>query len=289
MTTRHHAIGFACQGATLQGVLTEPASPAAGSGIGVVVVVGGPQYRVGSHRQFVQLARLLAEQGHAVLRFDVRGMGDSTGNPRSFEALDDDIAAALDTLHAARPGLRHTLLWGLCDGASAALMYVARRADRRVSALCLANPWVRSEQSLAKAHVKHYYWRRLRQPEFWRKLLSGGVALAAARELARNLRLSAAGAGAGPEAPADFRTLMARGWRGFGKPMLLLTSDDDYTAKEFLESVASRPEWAGALATAGLRHVALPEADHTFSTVAGRLAMQSALSAWIASALPSHA
>ena len=36
----------------------------------VIVVVGGPQYRVGSHRQFVQLSRALASAGHATLRFD---------------------------------------------------------------------------------------------------------------------------------------------------------------------------------------------------------------------------
>ena len=42
----------------------------------VLVVVGGPQVRAGSHRHFVQLARHLATHGHAVMRFDVRGMGD---------------------------------------------------------------------------------------------------------------------------------------------------------------------------------------------------------------------
>src|SRR5215471_15952260 len=61
--------------------------------LGVVIVVGGPQYRAGSHRQFVLLARDLASNGAAVLRFDCRGMGDSGGNFPGFERIGPDIAA----------------------------------------------------------------------------------------------------------------------------------------------------------------------------------------------------
>ena len=71
-----------CAGEELVGVLTLPEEPVH---IGVVVIVGGPQYRVGSHRQFVLLARHLAEQGIPTLRFDCRGMGDSSGDQRSFD------------------------------------------------------------------------------------------------------------------------------------------------------------------------------------------------------------
>ena len=76
------ALTFDCCGERLVGVVSEPAL--AGK-LGVVVVVGGPQYRVGSHRQFVLFARRLATEGVAVLRFDYRGMGDATGRPRQFE------------------------------------------------------------------------------------------------------------------------------------------------------------------------------------------------------------
>jgi len=66
----------------------------------VLIIVGGPQYRVGSHRQFVLLARHLAAQGIPVMRFDVRGMGDSKGKPRNFGQLDDDLRAATDCFFA---------------------------------------------------------------------------------------------------------------------------------------------------------------------------------------------
>src|SRR5690349_24048098 len=54
---------------------------------GVLLVVGGPQYRVGSHRQFALLCRRLAGRGVPALRFDYRGMGDADGAARTFESV----------------------------------------------------------------------------------------------------------------------------------------------------------------------------------------------------------
>ena len=42
--------------------------------LGVLIQVGAPQYRVGSQRQFVLMARFLAQQGHCVLRYDIQGL-----------------------------------------------------------------------------------------------------------------------------------------------------------------------------------------------------------------------
>ena len=108
---------FACEGDTLLGVLARPELPAQ---TGVVVIVGGPQYRAGSHRQFVLLSRALGAAGYPVLRFDYRGMGDSTGAQRDFEAVSADIAAAIGALQQRVPAVRQVALWGLCDGASIA-------------------------------------------------------------------------------------------------------------------------------------------------------------------------
>ena len=68
---REEALVFGCGGEALVGVLARPDAPAAR---GVLIVVGGPQYRAGSHRQFTHLARELARNGIASLRFDYRGM-----------------------------------------------------------------------------------------------------------------------------------------------------------------------------------------------------------------------
>ncbi len=268
-----------CDGACLVGVLGEPEHTV--RDVGVLIVVGGPQVRAGSHRQFVLLARCLTQAGFASLRFDVRGMGDSEGEPRDFMAIEADIAAAIDALLAASPQLRQVVLWGLCDGASASLMYWAARRDPRVRGLCLLNPWLRSEAGQARTQVRHYYLHRLVQPDFWRKLLGGGVGPGAVTGLLRAIRKAKGQPGA-VAASGDFRSVMAQAWRAFPGPMLLLLSGKDYTAKEFLDGVNRDPAWHQALQRPGLRRVDLPSADHTFSAVADRLASEQALIGWLA-------
>ena len=93
MNFSEHAIAFDCVEEQLLGVVSLPAQA---SDIGVLVIVGGPQYRVGSHRQFVLLARYLAASGYPVLRFDVRGMGDSSGQfPGELNRRNAERAKAL--------------------------------------------------------------------------------------------------------------------------------------------------------------------------------------------------
>ena len=111
-------------------------------------------------------------------------------------------------------------------------------------------------------------------------------ALKALRELISNLRLSAGGGnrqGGTSAHDGDFRTLMARGWHRFGGPILLLSSSDDYTAREFLEGASTHAVWQGAFVKAGLSKRNLAQADHTFSTRSERLAMQAAVIDWLQS------
>ena len=150
----------------LHGVFSMPEKQARTA---VVIVVGGPQFRIGSHRQFVLLARYLAEQGIMVLRFDYSGMGYSEGPAKGFYEIDDDILAALDLVYAKNPDLEKVFLWGLCD-AAAALAFFAH-SDRRVNGVVLLNPWVRSEESHSKILLSEYYFRRLFDLAKWKELL----------------------------------------------------------------------------------------------------------------------
>ena len=58
---------------------------------------------------------------------------------------------------------------------------------------------------------------------------------------------------------------MAKAWDGFAGGILLLLSDDDYTAKEFLEYAKTDDAWSRAFDHNQLVRLALPGADHTFS------------------------
>lgn len=267
-----------CVGEQMLGILTLPKAPV---DIGIVIVVGGPQTRVGSHRQFVLLARVLAEAGYAVLRFDYRGMGDSTGEKRDFEQVDADIAAALDALKAAAPVIRRFVLWGLCDAASAALLYWQGTRDPRIAGFCLVNPWVRSAATLARTQVKHYYGQRLFSAEFWLKLVCGQVGVVKAiGGLLRSLRLSAATpVTAGSE--LSFQGRMLETLKDFPAPMRLILSGQDFVAREFIEYAQADPAWAGVLARPNITRQEIPEADHTFSTAQWRSQVEQATIHWL--------
>lgn len=273
------ALTFDCRGETLVGIVS---TPLADADVAVLIIVGGPQYRAGSHRQFTLLARALAGRGVAALRFDVRGMGDSSGAARGFEALSEDIDAAVGALQRALPGVSRIVLWGLCDGASAALLYLhERQRDARIAALCLANPWVRSAQTLAQTHVRHYYGARLREAAFWKKLLTGGVGVGSLRGYAANLlqaRRAAAGAGADG---SDYRARMATALARFEGPCLLVLSGDDFVAREFDEHSAADPLWRRALAVPSCTRRDFAGADHTFSKPADNARLQQAVASWL--------
>lgn len=136
MNIVQRALQFSCQGSSLVGIIDVPERPI---GRGVLVLTGGPQYRVGSHRHYALLARLLSPRGIPVMRFDCRGIGDSEGDPRPFGAIDDDIAAAIREFFMQMPDLREIVIWGLGDGATAAALYA--HLDPRVRGMVLLNPW----------------------------------------------------------------------------------------------------------------------------------------------------
>ena len=271
---------FDCAGDRLIGILAEPS---ASSTVGVLLLVGGPQYRVGSHRQFLLLARRLAEAGIPAMRFDYRGMGDSTGSASTFEKTVQDIAAAIDTFKAMHSSLDRVVLWGLCDAASAALLYWRATRDSRAAGMVLLNPWVRSEQSLASAHIKYYYSKRLFERQFWSKLVHGGIDIARAFRgfadtvVAARRRLT----GTQSDAEAGFQDRMATALTDFGGPVLIILSGQDYTAKEFLEYTRSNRRWSGLIGRDNIERADLVDADHTFSTASWRQRVETLTVEWL--------
>jgi exosortase A-associated hydrolase 1 len=275
MQFEERALAFCCGGDTLVGIVSVPAEPCTR---GVLIVVGGPQYRVGSHRQFALLARHLAAQGIAAMRFDVRGMGDSGGDERDFEGIQDDIRAALDAFAAAVPGMRDIVLWGLCDGASAAALYAP--GDARVRGLVLLNPWVRTDDGVARTTLKHHYRDRLRDPAFWRKLARGQFDYVGSVKSMLGLVRAAFGARSRQQdsATTSLPERMRRSLHAFGGRTLLVIGGADLTGREFCDVAGSTPAWKRLSSAPHVAWRRLEEADHTFS----RRAWRDQVAAWTA-------
>ena len=259
---------------------------------GLVIVVGGPQYRVGSHRQFLLLARSLAASGVPVLRFDFRGAGDSDGEFPGFERVEADLNAAIGAFTEALPEIETVALWGLCDGASAVSIYAHK--NPMVTGLVLLNPWTRTDSSLARTYLRHYYVKRFFEPAFWRKLASGK--LNPARSLAsltENLRTAAASRGeqrhakarkaAGVPSNLPLPERMRLGLEGFAGRMLLILSGNDLTAREFEDTVAASDDWQRLLSDSRVQRFDVEEADHTFSRREWRDAVADRTRDWLAS------
>lgn len=272
---------FPCEGHELVGIAHLPETPAPYPA-GVLILVGGPQYRVGAHRQYVHLARYLASQGIPAMRFDFRGIGDSDGAYPGFQALEPDMTAAVKAFYAHVPGLQSIIPWGLCEGASTILLCATHQPG--VTGAVLLNPWVRSEATLAKAHLKHYYARRFLTPEFWKKIFGGkadmkDMIVSFASTLKNVIRPKPA---ASEQTQAPFPDRMAAGLAAFKGKVLLIQSENDFVAREFDERSKSDTCW-NVLKRPDIERFDLKQADHTFSTEAWRQAVAVKVAQWVKS------
>jgi uncharacterized protein len=280
-TAEETATVFPCDGVQLIGVLHTPAKPRSR---GVVIVPGAPQYRAGSHRQFLLLARDLAAAGFPVLRFDYRGMGDSDGLFAGFEGVSSDLKAAVDHFVSQVPEVTEIAMWGLCDGASAISFYA--HSDPRVSAIALINPWVRSAESEAQARIRHYYGARLVSKEFWRKLLSGQLEIAkSVRDLCAMAWTAGTKGGSGAlNGNITARSLPSRvsdALSRFQGRILILLSGADLTAQEFDTAVLKSAAMASWRKSANPSVSRLDNANHTYSTAEWRAQVHARTIAWL--------
>lgn len=169
-TAMRRLLTFDAAGAALAGSFD-----AAHGDVGLLMVTGGTQTRVGSHRMYERLAASLAASGHPCFRFDRRGVGDSEGEDPGFRGSTVDINAAACTFRT-ETKLRLMIGVGLCDGATA-LMLFGREA--KLDGLILINPWLVEAESGAPppAAIRQHYRDRLASLDGWRRLFTGQVSL----------------------------------------------------------------------------------------------------------------
>ena len=156
----------------LTGVLAEPTDGGSGD-LCAVLLNAAAIYHAGPNRMWVEAARRWAQQGIAVLRLDLAGIGDADGEfdvsvswaDMFLPGYTDEIRAALDALAEAGLG-RRFLLGGLCTGAYWALHAAA--SDPRVQEAVMINPrllvWdpeVVEQRPIAPGGIRLSYWRKI--------------------------------------------------------------------------------------------------------------------------------
>ncbi len=253
MNRRH--LSFACGDDILVGSLD-----AAEAATGLLIVTGGNELRCGPYGAHAELADKIATAGFPVLRFDRRGVGDSSGENQDFTASAEDIAAAIAAFRSALPRLKRIVAYGNCDAASALMLAQGQGCD----ALVLANPWTyepepepetdraaevpaEPQPQMTPGAIRAHYLRRLTDPRALVRLLTGKVKV---RQLAGSL---AAAAQAAP-APGQLAQDMAASLAQFSGPVTLLIAEHDRTGQVFLS------QWNAA----DPRLRICPKAGHSF-------------------------
>lgn len=140
-------------GITLEGTLTRPQTDAPVPGV-VLVAGSGPSDRnatIMGHKPFLVLADALTRRGLAVLRFDERGVGQSSGTQAGATTADlsGDVAAAVEAL-AQRQGVKASEIGiiGHSEGGIIAPM-VATQSDQVSFLVLLAAPGLPGDAILA--------------------------------------------------------------------------------------------------------------------------------------------
>ncbi len=208
---------FACEGETLAASLDD-----AGGTTGLLLVIGGSQTRIGSHRMYERLAKALSEKSFPCFRYDRRGVGDSSGDDPGYRVSGPDLASAAAALRAESPEIARVIGFGLCDGASALALF---GGEAGLDGLILVNPWLvetAEQDSPPPAAIRRHYWNRLTSREGWKKILTGAVNW---RKLSSGVRKAAA-----PSAQAPLALEVADALRGASLPAYLILAEGDATA-----------------------------------------------------------
>lgn len=264
MTRRHFT--FACEGAELAGTLDmAPATT------GLLIVTGGNEVRSGPWGSQAALAERIATAGFPVMRFDRRGVGDSSGENAGFEGSAADIAAALHAFRAHVPTLKRVVAFGNCDAASALMLVGGAGCD----ALVLANPWTFDPAPEAEAEpepvtepeaattpmppsaLRRHYFKRLTNPRAVWRLLTGKVHLG-------KMASSITEAARRDPGPGPLTLRMHEALAAFAGPATILLAENDRTAQAFLAS------WD----TADPRLRRCPDASHSFVEPQARIWLQ---------------
>lgn len=255
----------------LMGTLTLPAG-APPKPVAFVLLNAGVIHRIGPHRINVKLARHLARQGFATLRFDLSGQGDSRHAASGADFIEQsvgDIRAAMDHLSRTTDVQRFAIA-GICSGADTA--WATAQVDPRVAGL-----WMLDGVAYTTARTR---WTRLR------RRLGGPILSAIGPAIKRRLAALASPSskevvteGGGRPVPtreAFARTMQALVDRGVNVRLVYSGS----LLPTYNHDSQFRDAFAGQAFIDRVRADYCPDMDHTVTPVAAQQAMLNMVADW---------
>jgi exosortase A-associated hydrolase 1 len=254
-------LSFDCDGAALGASLDS-----AEGETGLLLVTGGTQTRIGSHRMYERLAGSLAQAGWPCFRYDRRGVGDSESEDPDFRESGPDLVAAAAAFRREQPRLKRLLGFGLCDGASTLALHGGAAG---LDGYILVNPWfVEAEAGEPPAAaIKSRYKEQLLSVEGWKRLLSGSISYRKVLKGIRKIMESRPSSLAGEIAAALGKARV---------PALLILATGDATA------IAAQAEWSSpafkSLRQTNPEPLTIDSDAHTFSRPGDEAALLAAVS-----------
>ncbi|MBI3830468.1 MAG: alpha/beta fold hydrolase [Planctomycetes bacterium] len=175
-TEQGHQVGATLHEPSVQSEIANPKSK-------ILLLPGWSGPRTGPAELLVQLASRLAAVGHAVLRIDLHGRGDSSGRFKDgdLDRMIADASAGLEYLQSKIGNPKSKMVvGGVCSGGNVALGFASLRpAD--VSAVCALST-LPFQPARSKDFDRRRRWKNLKQyaakaikPETWKKLVHGEV------------------------------------------------------------------------------------------------------------------
>ncbi|OAN99367.1 hydrolase 1, exosortase A system-associated [Sphingomonadales bacterium EhC05] len=259
MTRTHHFID--CEGEQLAVTLD-----GANGSTGLLIVSGGNEIRSGAHSGMAQLADDLAKNGFPVLRYDRRGIGESSGTNLGFSQSLSDISSATAFFRDQVPQISTICAFGNCDAATALALFGPKTGiDRYI----LANPWVieaapdiESEStSPPPSAIRARYWDRIKNPRTILDLLSGQIDL---KKLLTGLKRAAQ-----KQKNSSLSLQLRDALLSIDQPTAILLAERDTTARAFLAAWDSK-DFDMAKKNAAIDIAALDSASHSFADETAR-------------------
>ena len=143
----------------------------------VLIMNAGLIHHVGPSRLSVHLARRLASDNIASIRFDMSNIGDSSARADHLSVYDLVVMEPIEVMNDLQArGFKRFVLLGICSGAYAAFHAAAK--DPRVTGAIMINPedlGGKKSADMSDAWAQRYWKKSLFSAKAWANLLTGKV------------------------------------------------------------------------------------------------------------------